>query len=86
MVVLANFLKSQNSKSTFENNLTLIFLCVRPKSKKNSLPWRTLYYSSLLWILHFHNEMCKETMSFQQESLAELTKMDQNILGEAFQQ
>ena len=34
MVVPANFLKSQDSKSTFENNLSLIFLCVIPKSKK----------------------------------------------------
>ena len=34
MVVVANFLKSQDSKSIFEKNLTSIIQAVRPKSKK----------------------------------------------------
>ena len=34
MVVLANFLKSQDSKSTFENNLTSKFSLSDPSQKK----------------------------------------------------
>ena len=42
LVVVPKFLKSQDFKTTFQKNLTCIFLSLRANLEKNSLCWLTL--------------------------------------------